>query len=338
MKYEVGDKIIVKATNEDGKVVEIMNEKMVMIEVRGVRFPAYMDQIDFPYFNMFFKPKPVEKKPKTIYVDNVKREKPTKKQKITDGVFLQFFPVYDKDIFDDDIVEKVKVYLVNQNEEGYTFEYNLFFAGQNDFTLKNSLDGLTEFYLHDIDFDDMSDTPKFEFNFSLAIPDKKKAPAHEVFFKLGGKKLFKKIEETKAKNEASFSYELFTFYPDKIEVDNVDLTKLENAGFKVYNANEIKRNLPPARTIVDLHIEKISNNWQQLKANEILPTQLNEFHKYYELAVAHKIPEFIVIHGIGEGILKDEIHQILKAKNEVKFFVNQYHHLYGFGATEIYFK
>jgi hypothetical protein len=53
MKYEVGDKITVLLTNEDGKVVEIMNEKMVMIEVKGVRFPAYMDQIDFPYFKMF---------------------------------------------------------------------------------------------------------------------------------------------------------------------------------------------------------------------------------------------------------------------------------------------
>jgi hypothetical protein len=337
MKYELGDKIIVKATNEDGKVVEIMSEQMVMIEVRGVRFPAYMDQIDFPYFNMFFKPKPIEKKQKTIYVDNIKREKVTKKQKVTDGVFLQFFPVYDKDIFEDDIVEKVKVYLINQNEEAYNFEYNLLFAGQNNFTLKNTIEGLTEFYLHDIDFDDMSDTPKFEFDFSLANPDKKKALGHEVFFKLNGKKLFKKIEETKANNEASFSYELFTHYPDRVETEKVDLAKLENAGFKVYSANEIKRNLPPARTVIDLHIEKISNQWQSLSNNEILQTQLNEFNKYYELAVAHKIAEFIVVHGIGEGVLKDEIHQILKTKKEVKSFVNQYHHLYGFGATEIFF-
>ena len=53
MKYEVGDKIIVLISDEEGKVVEIINEKMVMIEVRGVKFPAYMDQIDFPYFKRF---------------------------------------------------------------------------------------------------------------------------------------------------------------------------------------------------------------------------------------------------------------------------------------------
>ncbi len=61
MKYEVGDKIVVLLTDEEGKVVEIMNDKMIMIEVRGVKFPAYTDQVDFPYFKMFSQKKVVEK-------------------------------------------------------------------------------------------------------------------------------------------------------------------------------------------------------------------------------------------------------------------------------------
>ena len=62
MKYQPGDKIIVLLTDEEGKVVEIMNEKMVMIEVKGVQFPAYMDQIDFPYFKMFSEKRKEEKR------------------------------------------------------------------------------------------------------------------------------------------------------------------------------------------------------------------------------------------------------------------------------------
>jgi hypothetical protein len=62
MKYQVGDEIIVLHSNEEGRVVELMNDKMVMIEVRGVKFPAYMDQIDFPYFLRFTKKKLVRKK------------------------------------------------------------------------------------------------------------------------------------------------------------------------------------------------------------------------------------------------------------------------------------
>ena len=62
MKYQPGDKIIVLLTEEEGKVVDIMNEKMVMIEVKGLQFPAYMDQIDFPYFKMFTEKRKAEKK------------------------------------------------------------------------------------------------------------------------------------------------------------------------------------------------------------------------------------------------------------------------------------
>ncbi len=36
MKYQAGDEIVVLYSNDEGKVVEIMNEKMVLIEVRGV--------------------------------------------------------------------------------------------------------------------------------------------------------------------------------------------------------------------------------------------------------------------------------------------------------------
>lgn len=53
MKYQVGDDIIVLHSNEEGKVIEVISDKMVMIEVRGVKFPAYMDQIYFPYFKRF---------------------------------------------------------------------------------------------------------------------------------------------------------------------------------------------------------------------------------------------------------------------------------------------
>jgi dsDNA-specific endonuclease/ATPase MutS2 len=51
----------------------------------------------------------------------------------------------------------------------------------------------------------------------------------------------------------------------------------------------------------------------------------------------HLQPDLIVIHGVGKGKLKDEIHQILKQKKEVKNFIHRYHPRYGYGATEIYF-
>ncbi len=336
MKYEIGDNIIVLHSDEEGKVIEIINDKMVMIEVRGVKFPAYMDQIDFPYYKMFTQKKPVEKK--KIYVDDIRREKTTTKKKTSDGVFINFLPVFDKDIFDDDVVEKLKIYLVNQNEEAYNFDYNLFFSGESSFHLKSNIEGLSDFYLHDVSFEDMSDNPKFDFEFSLANDNKKKAPFFEATLKLKAKQLFKKIEETQLKNEPSFAYELFTSYPDKIDEQKVDLSRLGNAGYRMYDASKTRQNLPPARSVVDLHIEKITDSWKHLSNFEILTLQSNEFEKYYELALLHQLHQFIVIHGVGEGKLRDEIHESLRLKDDVKSFVNQFHPLYGYGATEIYFK
>ncbi|HMK04434.1 MAG TPA: Smr/MutS family protein [Ferruginibacter sp.] len=335
MKYQPGDKIIVLLTEEEGKVVEIMNEKMVMIEVKGVRFPAYMDQIDFPYFKMFTEKRKAEKR--KVFIDNVQKEKAMPKVKEGNGMMLSFIPVFDKDIFDDDVVEKFKLYLVNQDERTYTFNYNLMIGGESDFQLKNTIEALNDFYLHDVKFEDLSDSPRFDFEFGLKEPDKKKAPFYESSLKIKAKQLFKKIEEIQIKNEPRFSYTLFENYPDKVDEERVDLSKLGNSGFRIYDAGKIKQNLETARTVVDLHIEKLTDSWKHLTNFEILTMQLKAFEKYYDLAVAHYQPSLTVIHGVGAGKLRDEIHEILKSKKEVKSFVNQYSNLYGYGATEIYF-
>lgn len=334
MKYEVGDKIIVLHSDEEGKVTEIINDKMVMIEVRGVKFPAYMDQIDFPYFKMFSQKKIIEKK--KIFIDEVKKEKPTGRKKVADGVFINLIPVYDKDIFDDEVVDKLKLYLINYNEEEYYFKYNLSFLNESHFELNSKITGLTDFYLHDILFEDLSDNPSFNFEFSLIKENKKKAPFFERSLKLRGKQIFKKFEEIQLKNEPSFSYELFDFYPDKIDEPTIDLTKLGNAGFRMYEAARIKDYLPPPRTVVDLHIDKLVDYPSDLSPAEILEIQLNEFEKYFELAVLHHLTSIIFIHGIGEGKLRNEIHERLSLKSKVKSYVNQYHHLYGYGATEVF--
>ncbi len=337
MKYEPGDKIIVLHTDEEGKVLEIINEQMVMIEVKGVKFPAYLDQIDYPYFKMFTEKRKADKK--KIFIDNVKQEKISIKTKTGEekGVLISFLPVFDKDIFDDDVVEKFKIHLLNQTNTQFNFKYTLYFNGENNFEHINTILPQQDFYLHDVLFDDISDNPRFNFEFSLAAPDKKKATYYEASLKLKGKQLFKRIEELQQKNEAAFSYLLFDKYPDKVEEEKVDLGKLGSAGFRVYDAGRIREHMPAARSVVDVHIEKITDSWKHLSNFEILSLQLKEFEKFYDLAVAHYQPTLTVIHGVGEGKLKDEIHAILRSKKEVKSFINQYTAAYGYGATEIYF-
>lgn len=118
----------------------------------------------------------------------------------------------------------------------------------------------------------------------------------------------------------------------------MDLSSLSKAGYKVFSASKIKENLPAVRSVVDLHIEKIIDNHGSLDSFEILQIQLKEFEKWYQIALINHMPNLIIIHGVGKGTLKEEIHQLLKNKAEVKNFVNQYDHRFGFGATEIFFQ
>jgi len=338
MKYQIGDKILILHSNEEGEVVDIMNDKMLLVDVNGVKFPVYMDQVDFPYFKRFTEKKTIPAKKEKKYVDDIRKEKSSKEPRVQDGVWLTFLPVMDTDEFGDVIVEELKLHLHNRTEFPYHFVYKLHFFGKPDFELKNTVNPFEDFYLHDIAFGDLNDSPSFDFDFSLVNKDRNKADHFESSVKLKPKQLFAKIEEIKQKNTATFSFRLFENYPDKLVEDKVELGKLAQKGFKIYEASKARQHLEPARSVVDLHIEKLTDDWEHLSNYEILSLQLKTFEKYYNLALAHFQPSLIVIHGVGEGKLRDEIHDILRLKHEVKSFVNQYDPRFGYGATEIFFQ
>jgi hypothetical protein len=338
MKYQVGDIVLILHSNEEGQVVDIINDKMLMVDVKGVSFPVYTDQVDFPYFKRFSEKKMFPSKKEKKYVDDIKKEKKGSSVKTSTGVWLTFLPVMDTDEFGDVIVEELKLHLINHSETPYNFIYKLNYYGKTDFELKNTIHPNEDFYLHDIPFESLNDNPTFDFDFSLLQPDKKKANHFESSVKLKPKQLFAKIEELKQKNLATFSQLLFEKYPDKLVEDRVELGQMAKMGYKIYDASKARQHLEPARSVIDLHIEKLTDDWKHLSNYEILTMQLKAFEKYYHLAITHHQPSLIVIHGVGEGKLRDEIHDILRLKKDVKSFVNQYHHNFGYGATEIFFQ
>ena len=339
MKFQIGDKVLVLHSNEEGEVVDIINNKMVMVDVRGVKFPAYNDQLDFPYFKRFTEKKLFAEKKATKYIDEVPKEKKKPVAKQVDGIWLSFVPVMKNDEFGDDIVEELKIHLINKTEVGYKFRYSLNYSGhQTGFELNNLIHSFEDFYIHDIPFENFNDGPAFSFEFSLLTPDKKKAEYFETTLKLKPKQIFTRIEELKKKGQATFSYKLLDKYPDKSEEPAVDRPSLSGSGYRVYEASQARQHLEPPKYEVDLHIEKLSDNWESLNNFEKLTLQLKTFEKYLDLAIAHHQSSMIAIHGVGTGKLRDEIHEILRLRRGVKSFINQYHPAYGYGATEIYFQ
>jgi DNA-nicking Smr family endonuclease len=336
MKYQVGDRIVLLHSGEEGRITDFINREMVMVEVQGVSFPVFMDQIDFPYFRDFTR-KTEQQKPAGLpkrRIEDIRPEKQATQTATEPGVFLNFLPVFDKDVFDDDVVSYFRISLVNGLRDTLHFTYRLFQSGVKSFELTNELRQGADFYLHDIPLEDMNGAPRLCFSLSLPHPGPDRSPSIEVQHRVKARQLFDDMDEMRQSNRAHFTYSLVKDWPAPKHEPSFPMggTTAARPG-----PNTRKPAQPP-QTVVDLHIEKLIQEWRSLPNHEILAIQLAAFEKAYEAIIDHRQPMLTVIHGVGKGVLRDEIHERLRSKREVSGFVNQYHPLFGYGATEIHLR
>jgi hypothetical protein len=85
---------------------------------------------------------------------------------------------------------------------------------------------------------------------------------------------------------------------------------------------------------IDLHIESLVDSHSGLTSTEILSVQLERFEKEIQYCLSNGIKKLIVIHGVGNGKLKQEIISILKTIDDITYYDASYKN-YGYGATEI---
>lgn len=88
---------------------------------------------------------------------------------------------------------------------------------------------------------------------------------------------------------------------------------------------------------VDLHIEKLLPHTKGMNNHDILTYQLETARKQLEFAIRKRIQRMVLIHGVGDGVLKAEIDFLLGRYSNISFQDANYQK-YGLGATEIYIK
>lgn len=94
-----------------------------------------------------------------------------------------------------------------------------------------------------------------------------------------------------------------------------------------------ERNLPKME--VDLHINQLVKNTKGLGNYEILNLQLETAKRQLEFAISKRIQKIVFIHGVGEGVLREELRYLFNRYENVKFYDADYQK-YGLGATEVY--
>jgi len=87
---------------------------------------------------------------------------------------------------------------------------------------------------------------------------------------------------------------------------------------------------------VDLHIQQLTKNANGLQNYEILELQLETARRQLEFAISKRIQKVVFIHGVGEGVLKEELQYLFRKYDTLKFYDADYQK-YGAGATEVYF-
>lgn len=98
-----------------------------------------------------------------------------------------------------------------------------------------------------------------------------------------------------------------------------------------------KKSKPSSHKIIweiDLHIEELTDDYRNLSNGEILEIQMRHFTHFMADAIEKKIPKVIIIHGKGEGVLKNEIRTALFAYGNLEIHDASYTK-YGQGATEV---
>jgi hypothetical protein len=86
-------------------------------------------------------------------------------------------------------------------------------------------------------------------------------------------------------------------------------------------------------TSIDLHIEALHPKPDSLSNSEMQRIQLEVFEKNLNLAIAAGMDQITFIHGIGNGVLRKEIHKRLSQLRNISYFQDTQKDQWGYGAT-----
>lgn len=86
--------------------------------------------------------------------------------------------------------------------------------------------------------------------------------------------------------------------------------------------------------IVDLHIHQLTDSVKGMTNFDMLNLQIDTARSQLDFAIKQRMPKLVFIHGVGEGVLKQELYTVLRPYNNITFYDADYKE-FGLGATEI---
>jgi hypothetical protein len=319
-------KNIAVVENSDGFEIPIMINQLVKVE----------DAVSRDKLNRDF-----SKKPEPGKVEPVPESKPV--IEIIPGndepkFFMAFYPTNQEN----PVGGEIEVYLINDSNFSLLYHY-CHFDGEVYKTIDaGELEPNTKNCLEEISQTDLNNLPKFWFRIIPYRKEEKKLTAPIV----------KDVEVTALKFYKEKSFTKNSFFKGRSLVFELmpnpileEIGKLTEKDFqKVVNEKDAEnrpeepkkfKKRTPEIIEVDLHINELVENSNGLSNHEILEIQMDKFHSEMKSAIENRVHRIVFIHGVGNGVLKQEIHKKLKSTYAKYFFQDASFQEYGYGATMV---
>jgi predicted DNA binding CopG/RHH family protein len=352
MLFAIGTKVRFRYTGETGTITAMLDDGMLQVRLdsdRDFEIPAFEEDLlrntdaepVSPGAKFINKPeKAIPIPPRT----EIKRQYVILKSK---GIQLGFEPMPGRD----GNVSKYKAWLINDTKFDFMVDFELWVLDKKVLFLNERLASMTAIDAGNIMFDDLNDGPEVDV-FYQRFTTAGLEDGQERIVKIRAKQFFNTVITAPILDFQVHHYVLFDNFENNAEenapkddlksytnqkVKDLEREKRSTPNYKPYDSYNIEEfaNFEPE---IDLHIQNLTNGYAKMDKSMMVRIQMEHFERFMEKAFRLGVPRVYIIHGVGEGKLKDAIGDRLSRYNEVKKFKNEYHPKYGYGATEVVFK
>ena len=145
---------------------------------------------------------------------------------------------------------------------------------------------------------------------------------------------YKISELVPERKQEDYQTENLTF--DKEIKSKINAEKTNNKNFDLKRKfRHLERYGSKEIVVLDLHIENLIDSHNGMSNSAILKIQMTHFKTFLNKSIDKKQRKIVVIHGVGEGVLRHEIRKELDIYHPYFEYYDASYDEFGYGATEI---
>ena len=340
----VGDQVRFLNEVGGGRITAILNKDMVSVETQdGFEIPTYIKNlvvIDAPSSKSSPSSQSSKSSPDSIgsnvQYPEIRRSCFTETNQLKNNDFPEFIFAALPNNPGNPPEDKIRLFLVNDCNYTLIYHFSTKMAGQYTTVDAGMLEPNTKVELETIQPKGMGELP--EYCFQLLFFRKSSTHLEEPIQKeirISPVKFFKASSFVK-NNYFSTPALLIRLAenPLKAEMDKLTEKDFQQVTITKEPKREPTADAPKSDLVeIDLHINQLLDDTRGLSNADMLKLQLDTFRKEMDKAIATGVKKIVFIHGVGDGVLKNELRRELQRKYAKYPYQDASFREYGFGAT-----